>query len=165
MFKNAQYDLSRKALYFIIVIFFLAVMFIILNSAFRTLDVRILTTSQSMAQKVLMNEALYSPLCFAYVDKDTGRAHPGIIDASKFNSANLYTSCGRYFKDRFVVYLARGEQKNNIKYLTYPAYVKKASLPKVGKEDAAYNNYMARPVIIYDNGKFERGALVVAYAQ
>lgn len=165
MFKNAQYDLSRKAIYFIIVLFFLAVMFIILNSTFRTLDVRILTTSQSMSHKVLMNEMVYSPLCFAYVDKETGRAYPGIIDFSKFNNANLYTSCGRYFKDKFVVYLARGEYKNNLKYFTSHLYVKKASLPKVGKEDATPENYMAKPIIIYDNGKFERGALVVGYAQ
>lgn len=165
MDKRAQYDLSRKVIYFIMVLFFLAVMFIILNSSFRTLDVRILTTSQSTSHKILMNEMVFSPLCFAYVDAELGRAYPGVIDVAKFKDANLYSPCGRYYKDKFVVYLARGGEKNNMKYFSSPGYVKAASLLKVGKEDSTYRDYMMRPVLIYDNSNIERGVLIVGYAQ
>lgn len=169
MDKRAQYDLSRKVIYFIVVLFFLAIMFLLLNSTFKTLDLRVLTATEKMSHRVLMNEMVFSPHCFAYVDPETQRAYPGVIDLARFNDANLYSPCGKYYKGKFTVYLVRDKPNypNTVYGYHYASVVNDFSekLLKVGNPDAKYENYFRMPVFVKDRDKIERGVLVVGYAQ
>lgn len=169
MDKRAQYDLSRKVIYFIVVLFFLAIMFLLLNSTFKTLDLRVLAATEKMSHRVLINEMVFSPHCFAYIDPETNRAYPGVIDLARFNDANLYNPCGKYYKGKFTAYLVldRSSLPNAIYSYRFASSAQDNAdkLLKVGNANGKYDNYLKMPVLVKNDDKIERGVLIVGYAQ
>ena len=144
-------------------------MFLVLNSTFKTFDLRILAATEKMSHRVLMNEMVFSPHCFAYIDPEINRAYPGTIDLSRFKDSTLYNPCGIYYKDKFTAYLVldRNVLPNSIYTYSSASFVKDNAdkLLKVGKSDGSYDDYFRMPVLVKNGQNIERGVLVVGYAQ
>lgn len=96
--RKGSYDISRKTLYFIIVLVVLAFIFIYMAG---TISKHYLITEknkEAIMGQILLQEAIYSKNCFAYYDETTGRLYPGIIDRAKFEGEKS-KSCMRYLGD------------------------------------------------------------------
>lgn len=159
MTKKGQYDLGRKALYLIVVIFFLTIMFIYLNTTFGQFDLKILKATDKVTSELIAMTTFISPQCFAYVEPSTGRAYPGIIDLSRFKNDSMYKTCGLYYEDKFAAYLLMGDDLKDMP--SYRKTIKKSSVHKVGKASVEFENYFIKPVVIKSGSKMERGALIV----
>ena len=100
MNKKAQFDLSRKAVYYIIVLFILAFIVISMNNVIKSGNLKDVSLIGKSYGNLLVAEVLTSPNCFSYRDEDIGRNYPGIIDVKRFNEDN---QCGKYFLDKFSI--------------------------------------------------------------
>src|SRR3989344_6745652 len=100
MNKKAQFDLSRKAVYYIIVLFVLAFIVISMNNVIKSGNLKDVSLIGKSYGNLLVAEVLTSPNCFSYRDEDIGRNYPGIIDVKMFNEEN---KCGKYFPDKYSI--------------------------------------------------------------
>lgn len=96
--KKGSYDISRKTLYFIIVLVVLAFIFIYMAGTISKYYSISSKNKEAIMGQILLQEAVYSPKCFAYYDETTGRTYPGIIDQAKFEGEKS-KSCRRYIGD------------------------------------------------------------------
>lgn len=95
--KKGSYDISRKTLYFIIVLFVLAFIFIYMAGTISKYYSISSKNKEAIRGQILLQEAIYSPNCFAYYDETTGRTYPGIIDQAKFEEEHSKW-CMRYIE-------------------------------------------------------------------
>jgi len=169
MYKKGAYDFGRKTFYIIVVLFVLAFIFGVLYASFGGFSLNILRETNNVAGKVLIQQMVYSPLCFSYVDKDTSRSYPGIIDISKFKNETLLSKCGKYYKDKFGVILIENgtlliqdnDWLDNRILFDYLISVPPEKIVKIGKASEIYTKYFQRPVIIkYGTGE-KRGVIIV----
>lgn len=96
--KKGSYDISRKTLYFIIVLVVLAFIFIYMAGTISKYYKISEKNKEAIMGQILLQEAIYSKNCFAYYDETTGRAYPGIIDQAKFEGERSKW-CKRYIED------------------------------------------------------------------
>ncbi|MDD4877808.1 MAG: hypothetical protein PHO02_02100 [Candidatus Nanoarchaeia archaeon] len=96
--KRGSYDISRKTLYFIIVLFVLAFIFIYTAGTISKHYTISSKNKDAVMGQILLQETIYSPYCLAYYDETTGRTYPGIIDESKYNGEKNKL-CRRYLGD------------------------------------------------------------------
>ena len=97
--KKAQFDFSRKTLFWMIAIFvFLGV--IIAYLYFLGSYENQLTYVPARLRAELISERFVNiPECFAYQDLETGRVYSGVLDVSKFTKEQLY-SCYHTEKEK-----------------------------------------------------------------
>ncbi|HII15112.1 MAG TPA: hypothetical protein HA362_02260 [Nanoarchaeota archaeon] len=147
--KKASYDFSRKAIYFIVVLFVLTFIFLYMHGAIVNYNKIAVQKEAAIAGVVLAQEAIMSPKCFAYVDAATGRAYPGMIDLEKFNSEG---------KQRCMEYL-------NIPYkITLLSFGNVPELQSDGKTIAKgsqeeLKEKVVRSVLIMNKGQVTRGSM------
>ena len=87
--RASGYLLGKKPMYFLAVLFYLTFAFLFFSFF---ISYNITSTNKipiNTETTVLINRFLNSPDCFAYVDEETGRAYPGIIDIKKFNDEQI----------------------------------------------------------------------------
>lgn len=138
--KKAQFDLSRKAVYYLIVLFVLAFIVISMNNVIKSGNLKDISLLGKSAGNLLVAELITSPNCFTDYDEDIGRAYPGIIDDGKFNEDAL-SSCGKYFQDKFYLSLDNekiGDTEFAGKEISRPILLKDGSFKelKVGAQNA-----------------------------
>ncbi|MFH1506290.1 MAG: hypothetical protein ABIE94_04885 [archaeon] len=78
----------------------LAIVVFVIIMLFRMLivnDMRVL----ELKREVLYSRIIYSPNALTYVDRETGRAYPGIIDLDKFTTTNMHSSMD-YSYDQYI---------------------------------------------------------------
>ena len=97
---KGQFDLSRKAIYYIIVLFVLAFIVIYMNNVIKSSNLRDISNLGKASGNQLVAELITSPSCFTFFDTDIGRSYPGIIDATRLNDETL-SGCARFFPDKF----------------------------------------------------------------
>ncbi len=116
MNSRAAYNLGRKTIYFIIVIFVVSFMFLYLRNAITSYNDDVVRDYGQIESGIIVAEALTSPKCFAYYDDKAERVYPGKIDYEKFNQEKLDGNCMMYIENSFRLRLLnktleRGEEK------------------------------------------------------
>lgn len=101
--KKAQMDLSRKTVYYVIVLFVLAFMVIYMNNIIKSGNQKDVSLLGKASGNLLIAELATSPNCFAYMDNDLNRVYPGIIDMDRFNE--IPPNCAKYYPGRFSLLL------------------------------------------------------------
>ncbi|MEK6864278.1 MAG: hypothetical protein AABX27_03225 [Nanoarchaeota archaeon] len=113
MNRKGSYDISRKTLYFILVLFVLAFIFIYMAGTINKYYGISMDERDAVMAHIMSSEAIFSRWCFAYYDESTGRAYPGFIDADKFKKP-LNPSCLRYADVPFAFYLNPDSQDKQV---------------------------------------------------
>ncbi|MDD5086357.1 MAG: hypothetical protein PHV16_01265, partial [Candidatus Nanoarchaeia archaeon] len=87
--KGNGYILGKKPVYFIIVLFFLTASFLLFGFIILTSVSNSNTIPPNTKITIMINRFLNSPECFAYMDDETGRVYPGIVDLKKLNDNQI----------------------------------------------------------------------------
>lgn len=87
--KKGAYDLGRKAVYYIVVVIIIAVLFVYIMNNFREYRMTMLSTLDKATDLAMVNNVLR---CVSQKDADTGRIYLGKIDPVKLNKESL-TKC------------------------------------------------------------------------
>lgn len=87
--KKGAYDLGRKAIYYIVVIIIIAVLFVYITNNFRKYQITMLSTLDTATDSAMVNNVVR---CVSQKDADTGRVYFGKIDESKLDKDYL-TKC------------------------------------------------------------------------
>lgn len=82
--KRAQFDLGRKALYMIVVVFILVFIFFYMGTIMNNYYAEAVVDSDRISTELIASNLLLSPNCLAYSEKDLPRTYLGVIDIDKF---------------------------------------------------------------------------------
>ncbi|MDI6738043.1 MAG: hypothetical protein QME12_06035 [Nanoarchaeota archaeon] len=96
--KRGSYDISRKTLYFILVLVVLAFIFIYMAGTIQKYYGIAMENRDAVFAQIMASEARFSTRCFAYYDESTGRIYPGFADMGKISQpwSELKKSCMKY---------------------------------------------------------------------
>lgn len=131
--RKAQFDLSRKAVYYLIVLFVLAFIVISMNNVIKSGNLKDISLLGKSAGNLLVAEVITSPNCFTEYDEDIDRNYPGMIDSGKFNEDAL-SSCGKYFQDKYSINLddkELGDSQFNGKKFSRPVILKDGTFNEI----------------------------------
>lgn len=103
--KKGAYDIGRKAIYMLLVVFVLAVIFLNANNIFSKYQQRITQDASKIENRLILLEMTTSPKCLAYEDPETKRVYQGVIDIRKFDAVQLRKDCVKFVKKKFYVEL------------------------------------------------------------
>lgn len=149
--RASGYLLGKKPMYFLAVLFYLTFAFLFFSFF---ISYNITSTNAIPANvetTVLINRFLNSPDCFVYVDEETGRAYPGIIDIKKFDD-NQIKKCYSTSEDKSYSFRFEMESSNN-------KFKKTISTLNFG---ARRFNKISQYVLIYDEGNLYTGRLLIS---
>lgn len=90
--KKGAYDLGRKAMYYIVVMIIIAVLFTYMSNNFRKYQITKLSNLDSVMDLVMINNVIK---CVSKVDIDTGRIYLYTIDEKKLNEESLVKCLGK----------------------------------------------------------------------
>jgi hypothetical protein len=113
--------------------------------------------------EVVFNRLMYSPTGFAYADRETGRAYPGIIDLEKFKTENLDQAV-KFGKPRAA---ARLVLYRDGKQVGEPAFLNEQWMrrwsPRLGFKGSGAAVLLEKqlPVVYKDGEEFKTGLLKV----
>lgn len=121
--KKGAYDLGRKAMYYIVVIIIIAILFVYISNSFRKFQITKLSTLNEVTDLVVVNNVVK---CISQKDADTGRMQLYKIDETKLNKDSLIACLGtdKPFSTKSIVLKINGgeklnTQKNVFDYSTY----------------------------------------------
>lgn len=121
--KKGAYDLGRKAVYYIVVIIIIAILFVYISNSFRKYQIVRLSTLDELADLAVLNNVVK---CVSQKDTDTGRVYLYKIDESKLSKDELTKCLGtnKLYTNKAVRIKINGKelvetQKPFFKYLTY----------------------------------------------
>lgn len=89
--KKGAYDLGRKAMYYIVVIIIIAILFVYISNSFRKFQITKLSTLNEVTDLVVVDNVVK---CISQKDADTGRIHLYKIDEAKLNKDRLVSCLG-----------------------------------------------------------------------
>ncbi|MFH1455322.1 MAG: hypothetical protein ABIF40_00020 [archaeon] len=139
MNKKGGYDYGRLVPYMFIVLVVIGLVFLTMASTFATYQSQSTMCKNELEKDLMVQELLYSPNCFVYVNEDIQRAYPGVIDLNKFNTDNLDSNCLTYIE-------------RNVR-LTIGGII-------VG-DDMTEPETIVKRVLTYENGLFEMHDLTI----
>ncbi len=84
--KKGGYDLGRKALYYVVAIMIIALVFVYASNAIGKYQDENLQNLESIKGVGIINKA---NSCFNYEDKEIGRVYANTVDLEKFKQENL----------------------------------------------------------------------------
>ncbi len=84
--KKGGYDLGRKALYYVVAIMIIAIVFVYASNAIGKYQDENLQNLESIKGLGIINKA---NSCFYYEDKEIGRVYANTVDLEKFKQGNL----------------------------------------------------------------------------
>ena len=87
--KGTGYILGKKPVYFILVLLFLTVSFLLFSFVISSNISTSNKIPENVRLTVMINRFLNSPECLAYMDEETGRVYPGIVDLSKLSKEQM----------------------------------------------------------------------------
>ncbi|MDP2909424.1 MAG: hypothetical protein Q8N77_06490 [Nanoarchaeota archaeon] len=90
--KKGAYDLGRKAVYYIVVVVIIAVLFLYITNNFRNYQIIRLSTLDKATDLVMVQAALK---CLSQKDTETGRTYMYKIDESKLEKEALINCLGK----------------------------------------------------------------------
>lgn len=121
--KKGAYDLGRKAMYYIVVIIIIAILFVYISNSFRKYQVVRLSTLDELSDLVVLNNVIK---CISQKDADTGNILIYTIDESKLNKYELTKCLGtnKIYTNKAVKISIDGRefvetQKSDLGYSTY----------------------------------------------
>lgn len=96
--RKGSYDISRKTLYFMLVLVVLAFIFIYMAGTIQKYYGIAIENRDAVFAQIMASEAIFSPRCFAYYDESTGRLYPGFVDIDKLKApwAETKKGCMKY---------------------------------------------------------------------
>ncbi len=148
--RASGYLLGKKPMYFLAILFYLTFAFLFFSFFISSNITSANTIPANVETTVLINRFLNSPDCFAYMDEETGRAYPGIIDIKKFDD-NQIKKC--YSTIENSLYSFRFElESTNIGY-------KVCSTPNYG---ARRFNKVSQYVLVYDEGNIYHTKVLIS---
>jgi hypothetical protein len=89
--KKGAYDLGRKALYYIIALMIIAVIFIYISNALYKYQITGFENLNKIKEPAIINKV---NSCFYYEDKEIERIYANTVDMEKFNQATLEKCLG-----------------------------------------------------------------------
>lgn len=89
--KKGAYDLGRKAVYYIVVIIIIAVLFVYISNSFRKFQIMRLSTLNEVTDFVIINNVVK---CVSQKDADTGRIYLDRIDETRLDKDILMACLG-----------------------------------------------------------------------
>jgi hypothetical protein len=95
--KKGAFDLGRKALYMIVVVLILTVVFLYMRHMVLSYTSEVVSNVDRVEKEVIVQKMLFSPECLAYKDTESGRVYPGTIVLGKV-SDNLGKNCLKFIK-------------------------------------------------------------------
>lgn len=90
--KKGAYDLGRKALYYIVVIIIIAILFTYISNSFRKYQITKLSYLNEVTDLVMVNNIIK---CISYKDSDTGRIYLYKIDKELLKEDSIMDCLGR----------------------------------------------------------------------
>lgn len=141
--KKGAYDLGRKALYYIVSIMIVALVFVYTSSALYKYQQKSFETLSNVEGTGMLNKV---DSCFQYEDSETGRVYPNTVNMEKFKQENLE----KCTNTPITVKLTKNSGETTIS--------NKADLIKEGKT-------LRRMTTIKDKGAEEEGLLQVVIAK
>lgn len=129
--KKGAYDFSRKALYYIIVIFMIGFMFMYMFKTMSDYNFYLLKETPTVRHEVVITKLLTSPSCLAYLDKEINRVYPGVIDKNKVTEDNI---------------------KNCLKFTNYSFSLRFQDKVIETNGKNVIEEFQVFPVLVYDNG-------------
>lgn len=155
--KKGAYDLGRKALYYVVAIMIISLIFVYMSNALYKYQNNGLENLDNLKGIATINKV---NSCFYYEDKETGRVYLNTVDMEKFKQENL----GKCTDMPVTVNLIKFNDKNiasssiaNIKKEAREVYMTLSQK----QENIKDKRTMRRMVTIIDRGVEEEGLLVV----
>ena len=148
--RASGYLLGKKPMYFLAVLFYLAFAFLFFSFFIYSNIASTNAIPANVETTVLINRFLNSPDCFAYVDEETGRAYPGIIDIKNFDDDTM-SKCYSTNEDKSYSFRFELESTN--------IDDKVCSTSNWG---ARRFNKISQYVLIYDEGNIYPGTLLIS---
>jgi len=84
--KKGAYDLGRKALYYVVAIMIISLIFVYTSNAIYKYQINGLENLDNVVGTATINKV---NSCFYYEDKETGRIYANTVDMEKFKQENL----------------------------------------------------------------------------
>lgn len=122
--KKGAYDLGRKAVYYIVVVVIIAVLFLYITNNFRNYQVVRLSTLDKATDLVMVQAALK---CLSQKDTETGRTYMYKIDESKLEKEALINCLGKdkpYANKAIKIEIKGKEITTQEPYFEYTKYTK-----------------------------------------
>ncbi len=95
--RKGQYDIGRKTIYFIVVIFFLTFIFLYMRGVVVGSDEDLYYNLHHAKAELILQQLSTSPNCFAYHDAEISRTYPGILDSEKLTKDSI-DSCMKFYE-------------------------------------------------------------------
>jgi len=145
MNKKGGYDVSRKWIYWILALFLFAFMFLYMRNAIASHNDVAVEHLDKIEGAVIISEAIFSPKCFSYYDKDLGRAYPGIIDLAKFNEERFNEDCFVFIENPFTIKLGDitlgNSRDEELEKIIVPVLVKDGEIIRKDKLEIGVMDY------------------------
>jgi len=108
--KKGAYDLGRKAVYYIVVIIIIAILFVYISNSFRKFQIVRFSALNEVTDFVILNNVIK---CVSQKDADTGRIYLYKLDETKLNKDSLTACLGtdKPYKSKSVMLKINGEEK------------------------------------------------------
>lgn len=122
--KKGAYDLGRKAMYYIVVMIIIAVLFTYMSGNFRKYQITKLSNLDKVTDLVMVNNVIK---CVSKKDADTGRIYLYTIDEKKLNKESLVKCLGKdkpYADKAIKLQFMDKEIETETPYFEYNSYTK-----------------------------------------
>jgi hypothetical protein len=108
--KKGAYDLGRKAIYYIVVIIIIAILFVYISNSFRKFQIVRFSALNEVTDFVILNNVIK---CVSQKDADTGRIYLYQIDETKLNKDSLTACLGtnKIYSSKSIMLKINGEEK------------------------------------------------------
>lgn len=108
--KKGAYDLGRKAVYYIVVIIIIAILFVYISNSFRKFQIARFSALNEVTDFVILNNIIK---CISQKDVDTGRIYVYKIDETKLNKDSLTACLGtnKPYSSKSIMLKINGEEK------------------------------------------------------
>ncbi len=140
--KKGGYDLGRKALYYVVAIMIIALVFVYASNAIGKYQEKTLQNLEGIKGLGIINKV---NSCFYYEDKDLDRVYSNTVDLEKFKQENLEKCMNTAIKVKLIK-LTKGQETTALAYK---------------EENIREPQTLRKLVTIKDRGKDEEGLLQV----
>lgn len=137
-------DSSNFTQFIIIAIFVVIFAFMVFLYVTDHFKADILYTNEGLDEEIVISRAFFSPTCFVYMDENTNRPYPMIIDFDKFNQKRLDDCMQTEKRISFTLYVGGTAKEIHTKGW-----------------DGTFSEQYSREVLVKEND-IKKGVLIVA---
>lgn len=149
IFFNKKADMSaRKIIFYIVVTPLLVITFFLIVWLSSSNEVNISEIPIGLENYLIVQRFFNSPSCFIFIDKDTNRAYPLVIDPTRFNQDN-FNKCYNAEDTKVKAYrltLNYANTKRTINSKNWEGFIKKAE---------------TKQILVYNEGNLQKAEFLV----